>query len=157
MANYITAAGLQQLQKEFDEIVDVKIPEVLSGLSEALAAGDLKENSARDVLLVEQQHLNTEKVRIEGILNDYEIIEEDEGDNKKIRIGSTVKIDYPDQDKVMTIKITGSSEADTLSKIPLISNESPLAQGLIGKTAGQEIEIRVRQSRFKVKVVEIID
>jgi transcription elongation factor GreA len=157
MANYITAAGLQQLQKEFDEIVDVKIPEVLSGLSEALAAGDLKENSARDVLLVEQQHLNTEKVRIESILNDYEIIEEDDGDNKKVRIGSTVKIDYPDQDKVMTIKITGSSEADTLSKIPLISNESPLAQGLIGKTAGQEIEIRVRQSRFKVRVVEIID
>lgn len=157
MANYITTQGLIDLNKEYDSIINIKIPEVLVGLTEALAAGDLKENSARDVLLIEQQRLNSEKVRIESILNSYEIIEETNQISKVVRIGSTVKISYPEEKKEFTVHITGNSEADALLIPARIANDSPLAQGILGKKAGDEVTIRIKTNRFMVKVLEILE
>ena len=157
MANYITAQGLVDLNKEYDSIINIKIPEVLTGLTEALSAGDLKENSARDVLLVEQQRLNSEKVRIESILNSYEIIEETTQISKTIRIGSTVKIAYPEEKKEFTVHITGNSEANALETPARIANDSPLAQGILGKKAGDEVTVRIKNNRFVVKVIEILE
>ena len=157
MANYITTQGLVDIQKEYEAIVNVRIPEVLTGLTEALSAGDLKENSARDVLLVEQQRLNAEKVRIESILNDYEIIQENTQISKTIRIGSTVKIAYPDEKKEFSVHITGNSEANALDIPARIANDSPLAQGILGKKAGDSVVIRIKNNKFTVKVLEILE
>jgi transcription elongation factor GreA len=156
--HFITKAGLIELQAEYDEIVNIKIPEVLQGLNQALEAGDLSENSARDALLLEQQRLLAKKQEIEEILNDYEIIEEGKITKSKIiHIGSTVKVEYVDQNKVFDVKIMGSSEADVLSEVPRISNESPLALAILGKSVGNEVTVRVKQKKMQVKILEILE
>lgn len=161
MANFITKTGLAELQAQYDEIINVKIPEVLMGLNDALAAGDLSENSARDVLLVEQQRLNAEKQRIELILNDYELIDENAlttaDGAKTVRIGKTVKVNFPDEDKTMTLKIMGTSEADILDNPPRIGNDSPLALAMLGKKVGDEVVYRVKQTRMRAVIEDIVD
>ena len=160
MANFVTKAGLAALQSEFQEIQNVKTPAVLAGLNEALAAGDLSENAARDALLTEQQALNARLQEIEDILNDYEIISEDEvqiSKNSRIRIGSTVKICYLEEKKDFIVKIMGNSEANVLNELPKISNESPLAMALLSKQAGDEVVVRFKQKRLTVKILDIID
>ena len=134
---------------------------MLAGLNEALSAGDLSENAARDTLLTEQQALNSRLQEIEDILNDYEIIDEEENTvpvkSRLIRIGSTVKIEYPEEKKSYTIKIMGNSEANVLDELPKISNESPLAAAILNKKIGDEVVIRFKQKKMAVKILDILD
>lgn len=161
MSNFVTQSGLIALQNEFKEIQEVKVPAMLAGLNEALSAGDLSENAARDTLLTEQQALNSRLQEIEDILNDYEIIDEEENTvpvkSRLIRIGSTVKIEYPEEKKSYTIKIMGNSEANVLDELPKISNESPLAAAILNKKIGDEVVIRFKQKKMAVKILDILD
>jgi len=154
--HFITRVGLTELQQEYKEVIEVKIPEVLEGLNQAMSEGDLSENSARDALLLDQQRLNARKQDIEETLNDYELIEEHTGLSKLVRIGSTVKIEYTDTNKVFELKIMGSSEADILDPQTKISNESPLAEAILGKAAGTDQIFRHKGKTIKVKIIEII-
>lgn len=155
--HFITKVGLTELQAEYKDIIDVKIPEMLEGLNQAMSEGDLSENSGRDALLLEQQRLNVRKQEIEETLNDYELIEDQlVGPSKVVRIGSTVKIQYLDSSKIYEVKIMGSSEADILDDHTKISNESPLAEAILGKPVGTEHIFRHKGKMIKVKVVEIV-
>jgi transcription elongation factor GreA len=158
VSQFITKAGLQELENEYKEINDVKIPEILVGLNQALALGDLSENAARDSLLFEQQRMLARKQEIEEILNDYQIIDEKSPTKSRVvLIGNTVKIEYPELNKILDVKIMGSSEADALGETPKISNESPLATAILGKAIGSEATFRVKQKKLKVKIVDILE
>lgn len=158
MPKFITKAGLLELQAEYQEILNVKIPENLSTLNSALAQGDLSENAERDAALVDQGRLQTRTQEIEEILNDYELIDENAvAKSKTVIVGSLVKLSYSDRDEVYEVKIMGSSEADILSPIPKISNESPLGQAILGKASGASVEFRVKHRTLKVKILEILE
>lgn len=160
MANFVTKQGLEDLKKEYDIVINVKIPKNLEQLNAALELGDLRENSERDTTLTEQERLNIRKQEIEDILNDYTLIDEETelaGKGKSvIRIGSHVKIEYTDREEIYEVKIMGSSEADVLSEIIKISNESPLANAIIGKTTGDKVTFKVKNKIHAVKILEII-
>lgn len=160
MSNFITKAGLAELQAEYKEILDIKVPAVLSGLNEAMAMGDLSENAARDALLNEQQSLNARKQEIEDILNDYQIIDSDDNSitsNKVIRVGSVIKLQYTEEKKDFTVQIMGISEADILSDDIKISNESPLALAILGKRVNDIVQIYVKQAKHSVKILSVTD
>lgn len=156
MPNFITKSGLKELQSEYNDIVNIKIPDVLNGLNQAVSLGDLSENAARDVLLFEQQRLLARKQEIEEILNDYQFIDETSiAQSNTVQIGSIVKLTYPELDKIFEVKIMGSSEADVLLELPRISNDSPLATAILGKTLGSSVTFRVKQKILKVKILDI--
>lgn len=160
MSNFITKAGLAELQAEYREILDIKVPAVLSGLNEAMAMGDLSENAARDALLNEQQSLNARKQEIEDILNDYEIIDSHDHSlttGRTIRVGSVIKLQYIDEKKDFIVQIMGISEADILADDIKISNESPLAQAILGKKVNEIVQVYVKQAKHSVKILEITD
>lgn len=155
MTNYLTQAGLAELQAELKEIVDVKLPEVLEAINRALAEGDVSENSGLDAAKLDREKLITRQTEIEDILNDFEIIDEKNAiGSKVVQIGSTLRLMYLHDNKEFEVRIVGSSEADALSN--KISNESPLAQAILGKKPGQEASFKVRSGVVKVKLVEIL-
>ena len=53
----------------------------------------------------------------------------------------------------MTYTIVGTSEADP--KKSLISNESPMGEGLLGKKKGDIVEINAPAGIIKVKIISI--
>jgi transcription elongation factor GreA len=157
VANFVTIQGLNDLNKEYSEIVEVKIPANLKVLNAALELGDLKENSERDAALNEQQRLQARKQEIEEILNDYELIEENVvSKSKVVKIGSHVKIEYVLKSEIYDIIITGATEADALSEPVKISNESPLAIAILGKGVSDVGEFKVKNKIHKVKVLDIL-
>ncbi len=155
MTNYLTKQGLAELEAELKEILEIKVPNALEAINRSLAEGDVKENSGLDAAKNERDKLVTRQQEIEDVLSNYEIIDEKSVMNSKvIQIGSSVKIQYSIDNTEFEIKIVGNSEADVISN--KISNESPLAQALIGKKPGQEVSFKNRNKQVKVKILEIL-
>ena len=155
MSNFLTQNGLNELIEELKIINEEKMPKILEGLNEALAAGDLSENSARDGLLIEQKNLLDRKQYIEDVLKNYTIIEENNlSQSKTVKIGSTVKLVYTDSKKIVTVQILGSSEADILEG--KVSNEAPVILQILGKKAGTEVNFKHKNTKQTVKILEIL-
>lgn len=154
MTNYLTKEGLTELSAELKSITEIKLPDTLESINKALAEGDVRENSGLDAAKIERDKLVARQQEIEEILSNYEIIDEKNAhSSKSVKIGSSVKIQYLSDDSVYELRIVGNSEADIIEN--KISNESPLAQAILGKTAGQESSFKSRSGNIKVKVLEI--
>lgn len=155
MTNYITNEGLIELKKELTQIRDVAIPDAINSINNALAEGDIKENSALDSAKLERDKLLARELEIAIILNDYKIIEEHTGKpSKTVQIGGEVKIQYLFDNSIFDLKIVGSSESDAVDG--KISNESPLAVAILGKKEGDKAEFKIKDREVEIKIIEII-
>ncbi|NJL96983.1 transcription elongation factor GreA [Candidatus Gracilibacteria bacterium] len=155
MTNYITKEGLKELNDELKNIIEVKLPQVLDAINKALKEGDLSENAALDSSKLERDNLVAREGEIRDILKGYEIIEESSAKGSKtIKIGSHVKIQYSQDNSVFDLFIVGSSESDaTAGKI---SNESPLAEAILGKKEGDKAQVTLNNNVVEVVIKEIL-
>ena len=78
---------------------------------------------------------------------------EDEVDLDKINIGCRVRILDLEFSEELEYKIVGSTEANSLKG--KISNESPVGRALMGKKAGDVIEVETQAGILEYKVLEI--
>lgn len=60
--------------------------------------------------------------------------------------------ELPDEEPE-TYSIVGESESDPLNG--KISNESPMAKGLLGHKIGEEVEIEIPNGTMKVKILDV--
>lgn len=155
MSNFLTQNGLQELILELKKIDEVIMPKILEGLNDAIGAGDMSENSARDGLLIDQKNLIDRRQQIEEILKNYTLIEETSlSHSKNIKIGNTVKLEFVNLKKTFTIQILGSSEADILNN--KVSNEAPLIMSILGKKIGSEIVFKNKNTTNQIKILDIL-
>lgn len=82
-----------------------------------------------------------------------QIIDNDGVDSDEVSIGKTVTfIELPDGEEE-EYTIVGSAEADPFSG--KISNDSPIAQALIGKYKNDEVTISTPGGDMQVKIVKV--
>lgn len=155
MTNYITKKGLADLKQELLDIREVELPRVLDAINKALAEGDLRENSALDSAKLERDNLVAREKEIQEVLLDYEIIEESKGKAaKSVKIGGRVKVKYLHDNSTFDLSVVGSSESDAITG--KISNESPLAQAILGKKEGEKAEFVVQDKPIGIEIIEIL-
>lgn len=149
---YLTQEGLDELKKELDLLINVKRPENIQSIKEARSLGDLSENADYDAAKNEQAQLEGRIKTIERMLENVMIIKEVSKD--KVGLGSTVVIEYMDDpDDSDEYKIVGSQEADPFES--KISNESPIAQALMGHKVGDVVTVESPNGTYEVKITEI--
>ena len=68
-------------------------------------------------------------------------------------MGSTVEIKYIDDGEVETYYIVGSTEADPFEN--KISNESPIAKGIMGKKKGDVVTIESPNGNYDIEIVSL--
>ena len=134
----MTQEGYEKLEQELEELKTVKRPEVVEKIKVARSFGDLSENSEYDAAKDEQGFIEQDIQRIEHMLR-YALIIEDNGDNNVIQIGKTVTFVELPGDEEESYQIVGSAEADAFKG--KISNESPVAQALLGKEVGDVAKV----------------
>lgn len=149
----MTQEGFDKLEEELDYLKTIKRPEVVEKIKVARSFGDLSENSEYDAAKDEQGFVEQEISKIEEMIRYAKIIEENV-DNTEVQIGKTVTFqELPDGPKE-TYKIVGSAEADPFEG--KISNESPIAEALIGAKLKQEVNVPLPNgNEMKVKIVKI--
>lgn len=147
----MTEAGKQKLEDELEQLKTVKRKEVVERIKIARGFGDLSENSEYDSAKEEQAFVEGRITTLEGMIRNAVIISEVNTD--EVQLGSTVTfIELPDGDEE-TYSIVGSAEADPLEG--LISNDSPIAKGLLGGKEGDQMKITTPGGDMSVKIVAI--
>ncbi|MGL4819548.1 MAG: transcription elongation factor GreA, partial [Bacilli bacterium] len=147
-----TLAGKQKLEDELEQLITVRRPEVVERIKIARSFGDLSENSEYDAAKDEQAFVEGRILQIENMLRNVELIEGD-SNNSTVTLGKKVTfIELPDGDEE-TYTIVGSAEADPFEG--LISNDSPIARSLMGKSVGDEVEIDTPGGTMRVRISEI--
>ena len=149
----LTYAGLKSLEDELENLKVVKRKEVAAKIKEAREQGDLSENAEYDAAKDEQRDIEARIEELESILKNAEVVVEDEVDFDKINVGCKVKVFDITFDEEMEFKIVGSTEANSLEG--KISNESPVGQALMGKKAGDLVEVETQAGQIQYKVLDI--
>lgn len=136
---YISAEGLERMKEELEELRNIRRPEVAELIQRAKELGDITDSAQYDAAKNEQAFLEGRIRHLEDNIRRALIIEEQgpEGDGA-VRVGSTVLVrDGEGEEERWTI--VGRAEADASQG--RISNESPVGGALLGKRAGEALEI----------------
>ena len=86
-------------------------------------------------------------------MKNAEVVVEDEIDLDKISIGCQVKVLDVEEDEEMEFQIVGSTEANSLDG--KISNESPVGRALLGKKAGETVDVETQAGVIQYKILDI--
>ncbi len=155
MSQYpMTARGAELLRKELNELKTVTRPRIINSIAEAREHGDLKENAEYHAAREEQSFCEGRIQDIEGKLSNAQIIDVTKMENTgKVIFGTTVTIMNLETDAETTYRIVGDDEADI--KNNLISVNSPIARGLIGKELDDVVNIQTPAGTVEFEITEV--
>jgi transcription elongation factor GreA len=150
---YISTDGLQRLKDEFEYLTKTKKQEVADRIDHAKDLGDLKENAEYHDAKDEMAFVSGRIMELADSINRAVIIEKSA--DGMVSVGSNVKVRFTaaGKEKEKTLTITGAAESDPLQG--LISNESPLGQGLLGRAVGDSIDIEIPAGKASYTILEI--
>ena len=133
MANetLITQDGLQKLKDELNELKSVRRIKVSKRIQEAIALGDLSENSEYDDAKNEQALVEGHIAELEAKIRTAKIIEETDDSSAKVRLGSKVILEDVETGDRFDYTVVGTAEADPFNN--RISNESPVGSAILGQ------------------------
>ena len=150
----LTVLGAKRLGEELNQLKTVERPAVIEAIAEARAQGDLSENAEYDAARERQGFVEGRIKELEGVLSNATIIDPTQLDvGDRIVFGATVSLEDLESGEVVKYQIVGDLEADI--KKNLISVSSPVARGLIGKSEGDMILIRVPSGEREFEVLEV--
>ncbi|WP_343187636.1 transcription elongation factor GreA [Buchnera aphidicola (Periphyllus koelreuteriae)] len=150
----MTIKGEKKLRKELNKLKNIIRPKIISSISEARAHGDLKENAEYHAAKEEQGFCERKIQEIEYQLSNANVIDVTKMSmNKKIFFGATVDILNVQSDSIHTYQIVGDNEANFKKK--LISINSPMARGLIGKKINDLAIIKTPVGSVTYKILKI--
>jgi transcription elongation factor GreA len=147
---YLTAKGLEDHRKEYDDLVKIRRAEVVERLSSAREMGDLSENAEYSAAREELAFIDGRIEELENILKQAVVIEEHHK-GKIVDLGSEVTVQIKGRKEMF--RLVGEWEADPTEK--KISHESPLGKALMGKTVGEDIEVEAPAGKMVYTVVGI--
>jgi transcription elongation factor GreA len=157
MTNYkdtiLTPEGVVKLEQELDYLRTVRRREIAERIKQAIAFGDLSENSEYDEAKNEQAFIEGRIVTLENLLKNAKVIDEEDITTDVVNIGVTVKLLDVETNDIMEYTIVGSTEADPAQN--RISNKSPVGMALLGKPLGTVVDVRVPDGIIKFKILEI--
>jgi transcription elongation factor GreA len=150
---FLTKEGYDADVAELAELISVKRPEIAERIKEAIAYGDISENSEYDSAKNEQADLEHRIEKLENRIRKAKIIDDEELSKDKVGLGLTVKLKNLDAKEIMEFKIVGTAEADPLAG--KISNESTVGAALIGKKKKDTVEIQAPDGLVRYEVMDI--
>ncbi len=147
----LTPAGFLEVQEELSKLREEDRPRIINAIKEARAQGDLSENADYDAARDEQAKVEARIQELEYMVEHATIVEKVE--KGIVGLGSTVTIQYIEDDETDEYKIVGSLEADPLAN--KISDESPIGKALVGSKINDVVEIASPAGSYQVKIVAI--
>lgn len=152
----VTHEGYAKLEADLENLRTVRRKEVADKIKTARGYGDLSENAEYDAAKEEQAIVEARIADLEATLKIARIIDDSELSHDTVSIGMHVRIlaEGDDLEDAEEYDITGSTEADL--DLGRISDESPVGAALIGKKAGDVVEVNLPNgSQIEYKVLEV--
>ena len=150
---YYTEEGLNALKEELNQLETKERIQVAQAIAEARDKGDLSENAEYDAAKEQQSLLEVRIQKLQALVANARIIDEDSLDNSKVLLFSSVKIINLTNQREFVYTIVPETEANL--KEMKISVTSPIAKGLLGHKKGEEVEITIPAGKMRFKIEDI--
>ena len=149
----LTTNGAELLKQELHRLKTVERPNAITAISEARTHGDLSENAEYDAAKERQSFIEGRIKEIENKLANAQVIDPKlvDADGRCV-FGATVDLEEKNGEEV-TYQIVGDDEADI--KKGKISVSSPIARAIIGKYAGDQVEVQTPGGVRKYEVLDV--
>ena len=150
----ITKSGEQKLTEKLRQLKTKDRPEISQAIAEARAHGDLKENAEYHAAKEQQGFIEAKIQEIEYALANAQVIDvKDIPETGRVVFGATIDLYDLTNDKSITYKIVGNLESDP--ERGLISIQTPIAQGLMGKNVGDEVSISTPSGPIDLEIEKV--
>ncbi len=148
----MTRRGFDALDAELKQLKSVERPAIIRDIAEAREHGDLSENAEYHAAREKQGFIEGRIKELEGSLSLADVIDTSRLSGS-VKFGATVTLVDEDNDEEKTYQIVGESEANVESG--LLNIRSPLARALIGKEAGDSVEVKTPGGARSYEVLSI--
>lgn len=148
----MTRGGHATLDAELRRLKSEDRPGVIRAIAEARGHGDLSENAEYHAARERQSFIEGRIRELESILSHAEVIDPLRLSGT-IKFGATVTLLDGDTEEERTFQIVGEAEADI--DAGRLNIRSPLARALIGRDAGDTVEVRTPGGSRSYEVISI--
>ena len=150
---FLTYEGLKERERELEYLKTEKRKEISEKIKVALGFGDLSENAEYDEAKNEQAEVELKIVKLEKMLKNAKIIDNDDVSTDTVALGIKVRVLDVDMDEEEVYSIVGSEEADPMEN--KISDESPVGKALLGAKVDDIVTVEAPNGSFELKILEI--
>ena len=150
---YLTEAGLQKLKDELDLLRSVERPAISAAIAEARDKGDLSENAEYDAAKEAQGMLEMRIAKLEDTVANARVIDESRIDTNTVQILNRVKMKNMTTGKIVEYTLVSENEANL--KEGKLAIGTPIAQALLGKKKGEEVDVKVPSGMLRLEILDI--
>jgi transcription elongation factor GreA len=151
---YLTTDGLHQLEEELENLRTVRRQGVADRIQQAKEVGGTVDNAEYEEAKNELAYVEGRVQTLEAMIHNAVIIPDHHRESSDVvELGSIVKVEVEASKGSRTYTIVGSTEAAPESG--RISNESPVGKALLGKRAGDTVEIAVPSGTQRIKLIKV--
>jgi transcription elongation factor GreA len=149
----MTVQGYAAIEAELKQLRTVERQRIIRQIAEARAHGDLSENAEYHAAK-EAQGLNEARITdMEDKLSRAEIIDISKLSGDTVKFGATVTLVDEDTEEEVKYQIVGDFEADV--KKGKVSIGSPISRALIGKRAGDSVEVNTPRGARSYEILKV--
>lgn len=150
---YMSKEGYENLVAELQRLESIERPKASAAIAEARDKGDLSENAEYDAAKEAQAHLEDRINQMKMTIANAKIIDKSRLSTGAVQLLSKVEMTNLATNTKMTYTIVSEQEADL--RAGKISIETPIAQGLLNKKVGDEVEIKIPRGILKLRIDSI--
>ncbi|MGP1481659.1 MAG: transcription elongation factor GreA [Hoylesella enoeca] len=150
---YMSQEGYDKLVAELKQLESIERPKASAAIAEARDKGDLSENSEYDAAKEAQAHLEDKINKLKVAINEAKIVDTSRLSADTVQILSKVEMTNLANKAKMAYTIVSESEANL--KEGKIAITTPIAQGLLNKRVGDEVDIKIPRGTIKLRIDKI--
>jgi transcription elongation factor GreA len=149
----LTKEGLQKLEDELEYLKSTKREELAERIKQAIAFGDISENSEYEDAKNEQAFVEGRIMSLEKTLKNARLMDETDSAGDVVHLGSRVTLQEMKSGRQVEVTLVSSVESKL--KDGKISDESPVGRAIIGRAANEVVDVEAPAGIIKYKILKI--
>lgn len=149
----LTKEGLQKLENELENLKSVKRQEVADRIKQAIAFGDISENSEYEDAKNEQAFIEGRILLLEKTLKNARLMEDKEIRTDVVSLGSKVTLREVKSGREISVTIVSSVESKL--RDGKISDESPVGKAILGKKVNSSVKVQAPAGIIQYKIIKV--
>ncbi|MBN1035378.1 MULTISPECIES: transcription elongation factor GreA [Clostridium] len=154
MNNTLTEENMKKLQEELEYRLTVKRAEIAKEKLVAAAHGDRSENAEYKEACANYRENDNRIQYLMTMISTATVIDDTEIDKSALGINSKARIKFVEDNDEDVITLVTTMDLDPENM--LISIESDLGKALMGKKAGETVEVEAPGAKYTVQILEIL-
>lgn len=149
----MSKSGYETLKIELEKLLKTDRMENIKDIERAREHGDLKENAEYHAAKERQSFIEGRIMELKDKLSRAEVIDCTKVNCEKVVFGTVVTVNDLDTDEELVYRILGPEESDL--RKGRISVQSPLGSSMLGKSVGDDVQVRTPGGIRQFEIIEI--